>query len=260
MTGVQTCALPIYSNMPQAPTSTQLTIFLYHASHYSNTASPEAIGNWAGVSPGTITNCMNRVMLVLLLLHDDVAHFLTLEEKESARARVAEQVCPEWSNGHLMVDGMKFPLFQHPGLHSDTWFDKNKDYSLDCQVSTTALGDLLGLTLHQLVTLPDTLRIIDYAVGHTGSIHDSWSFQSTCIFKEHKCVLAPGEWIWADSAYPTETWCVSPYKKPIGGDLTPDQQTFNYCYILISTCVSGCVICIYSSPLSLSAVSSHVLV
>jgi hypothetical protein len=65
-------------------------------------------------------------------------------------------------------------------------------------------------------------------VGHTSSVHNSWSFRSTHIFKEHERVLAPGEWIWADSAYPSEMWCVSPFKKPIGGKLTPDQWTYNY--------------------------------
>jgi hypothetical protein len=128
------------SNVPQAPISTQLTIFLYRTGHYGNAASPEAIGHWAGVSPGTVANCTNRVMLALLSLHDEVVHLPTLEEKESAKAWVAEQVCPEWRNGHLMVDGTKFPLFQRPGLHGDTWFDKNKDYSLDCQVSTNTFS------------------------------------------------------------------------------------------------------------------------
>jgi hypothetical protein len=126
------------SNVPQKPVSTQLAIFLYRAGHYSNAASPEAIGHWAGVSPGTVVNCTNHVMLTLLLLHDEVVHLPTLEEKESAKRRVAAQVCPEWSNRHLMVDGTKFPLFQRPSLHGDTWFDKNKDYSLDCQVHSVS--------------------------------------------------------------------------------------------------------------------------
>jgi len=34
----------------------------------------------------------------------------------------------------MMVDGTKFLLFQQPGLHSNTWFDKSQTYSLDCQV------------------------------------------------------------------------------------------------------------------------------
>ena len=38
----------------------------------------------------------------------------------------------------LLVDGTKFPVFQRPSLHGDAWFDKNKDYSLDCQVCSTS--------------------------------------------------------------------------------------------------------------------------
>jgi hypothetical protein len=72
------------------------------------------------------------------------------------------------------------------------------------------------------------LMIADYSVGHTGSVHDSWAFCSTRTFKEHMQVFVPGEWIWADSAYPSEMWSVSPFKKPARGNLTPDQRTFNY--------------------------------
>jgi hypothetical protein len=31
--------------------------------------------------------------------------------------------------------------------------------------------------------------IIDYSVGHTGSVHDSWAFQSTRTFKEHERIF-----------------------------------------------------------------------
>lgn len=129
-----------------------------------------------------------------------------------------------------MVDGTKFSLFQHPGLHRDTWFDKNRDYSLDCQVcySLSYLPMSTNRILQQLVTLPNSLLVVDYSIGHTGSVHDSWSFQSTHVFKERDQIFAPGEWLWADSAYPTEMWCVSPFKKPLGGDLTRDQKTYTY--------------------------------
>jgi hypothetical protein len=70
--------------------------------------------------------------------------------------------------------------------------------------------------------------IVDYSVGHTGSVHDSWAFRSTRTFKEHERIFGAGEWMWADSAYPSETWSVSPFKKPARGELDPDQKTFNY--------------------------------
>jgi len=100
------------SNIPQAPVKVQVAIFL----HYGNAASPEVIGQWAGVSLGTVVNCTNHVMVALMSLHNECIYLLTAEEKESAREWVAEQACPEWSNGYLMVDGTKFPLFQWPGV------------------------------------------------------------------------------------------------------------------------------------------------
>ncbi|KAH7917755.1 hypothetical protein BV22DRAFT_1025806, partial [Leucogyrophana mollusca] len=36
------------------------------------------------------------------------------------------------------------------------------------------------------------------------------------------------EWLWADSMYGLQTWCVVPFKRPPQGDLTPDQKKFNY--------------------------------
>ena len=72
------------------------------------------------------------------------------------------------------------------------------------------------------------LMIADYSVGHTGSVYDSWAFCSTWTFREHDQVFLSGEWMWADSAYPSEVWLVSPFKKPARGKLTPDQWTFNY--------------------------------
>lgn len=35
-----------------------------------------------------------------------------------------------------------------------------------------------------------------------------------------------GEWIWADSAYALEPWCITPYKKPLS--LQRDNKKFNY--------------------------------
>lgn len=80
----------------------------------------------------------------------------------------------------------------------------------------------------QIVSLLHNLMIVDYAVGHTGSAHDSYAFQSTQISQDPSKFLGPNDWIWADSAYPSEAWSVSPFKKPVGGTLTSDQRTFNY--------------------------------
>jgi hypothetical protein len=121
-------------NVLQTPVEIQLAIFMYRVGHYGNAASPKAIGHWAGISLGMVVNLTNRVMVALLTLHDDLIHLSTPEEKEAAKEWVAGKVCPEWRDGYLVVDGTKFALFQQPGLHGNAWFDKNRNYSLDCQV------------------------------------------------------------------------------------------------------------------------------
>ena len=87
--------------------------------------------------------------------------------------------------------------------------------------------------------LPNSLTIVDYAVGHTGSVYDAQAFHATYIFKKHKRILAPGKWIWADSVYPSKTWCVTPFWKPTGGELSHNQWTYNYHVLKVSSyCIS----------------------
>jgi len=76
--------------------------------------------------------------------------------------------------------------------------------------------------------MPHNLLIVDYSLGHPGSVHDASAFQSTHLYEEHADLLPDGHWIWADSAYPLEQWCIPPFKKPRNGQLTKNQKTFNY--------------------------------
>src|SRR6266403_1821703 len=76
--------------------------------------------------------------------------------------------------------------------------------------------------------MPQNCLIVDYSLGHTGSVHDAWAFRSTRTFRNHESIFGPGEWMWADSAYSPETWSVSPFKKPVNGQLTANQRTYNY--------------------------------
>ncbi|KAG2071048.1 hypothetical protein BDR04DRAFT_987794, partial [Suillus decipiens] len=50
----------------------------------------------------------------------------------------------------------------------------------------------------------------------------------TCLYEEYDDLLPDGHCIWADSTYPLEPWCITPFKKPCNGWLRKDQKTFNY--------------------------------
>lgn len=121
--------------MPQYPVSIQFAIFLVRAGHYGNASSVAEVALWAGVSVGLVRKATLWVMIALLSLHDKAIHLPTEEEKELSKDWAEVSVCPEWRGGYLTADGTKFAFFERPGLHGDAWFDKNKDYSADCQVN-----------------------------------------------------------------------------------------------------------------------------
>lgn len=122
------------SNSAQMAVDIQLAIYLVRAGHYGNSSSVSEVAIWAGVSVGLVRKATLRVMVALISHHDMAIHLPTDDEKKASKQWVEDACCPEWRNGFLAVDGTKFPFFQRPGLHGDAWFDKNKDYSADCQV------------------------------------------------------------------------------------------------------------------------------
>jgi len=74
--------------------------------------------------------------------------------------------------------------------------------------------------------MPHNLRIVNYGLGHPGSVHDTYAFQGTRMAKDPGRVIPQDHWIWADSAYPTQTWCVVPFKA-VGGGLTRTKNLYN---------------------------------
>ncbi len=220
----------VNDNHPQLDVKRQFQMFLFRAGHYGNAASPHYIAEWAGVSVGTVNNCMKRVMVALLHLHDCAVRPPTAEEKEKSKVYTESRTCKHWRGGCMSADGTKCCFFCRPGFFGDAWFDKDKNYSMSLQVCVFILIYTIIDKFSQLVSLLHNCRIVDYVVGHTGSAHDSTAFQCTQIAQENERskYLSDGEWIWVDSAYPLTPWCVAPYKKPAGGQVTKDQSAYNY--------------------------------
>jgi hypothetical protein len=95
--------------------------------------------------------------------------------------------------------------------------------------------------LTQLISTPD-LWICDYGVGLPGSQHNSTAFAATRIPQDRTRLLVPKEWMWADTAYPLQTWSQAPYKKCVLAHLLwflltkgcrpeknePNNTTYNY--------------------------------
>ncbi|KAG2052985.1 hypothetical protein BDR06DRAFT_982940 [Suillus hirtellus] len=179
------------SNNPQLPVAVQLAICLNRVGHYGNASSLKDISQWAGVSVGSVINCMNCVMAALLAEHDNFISFPTLNSVDAACSQayaLKTSGCPEWQKGILAIDGSLFNLYQRPGLFRDAFYSRKFQFSLNCQV----------------IIMPHNLTIVDYSLGHTGSAHDAYTFRSTHIYQNHQTLLGNNHWIWADSAYPIE--------------------------------------------------------
>ncbi|KAG2342246.1 hypothetical protein BDR05DRAFT_1027075 [Suillus weaverae] len=176
------------SNNPQLVITIQLAIFLNHAGHYGNAISSADVCQWAGVSIGSVTNCTNHLMIALLF-------FPTLNSDDAGHSwkYVQDHTCPEWRNGILTADGSLINLCDKPGLYGETFYSRKSQYSLNCQV----------------VLMIHNLAIVDYAISHTSSAHDAYAFQSTHIYHHHTTLFGDHHWIWADSAYLLEPWCIT---------------------------------------------------
>ncbi|KAG2056058.1 hypothetical protein BDR06DRAFT_881109, partial [Suillus hirtellus] len=220
------------SNNPQLPVSIQLAIFLNHAGHYGNSITLEDAAQWAGVSVGSIVNCTNRIIIALLDQHDTFMGFPSHDSEDFEHAwRYTAQAttCPEWQNCILAVDGTTIDLYATPGFYHQVFYDRKSKYSLGCQVSSLYFIFQLKIkNKFKAAIMPHNLLIVDYSLGHPGSVHDAYALRSTHLYHEHDTLLPAGHWIWADSAYPLNTWCIPPFKKPCNGRLTANQRTFNF--------------------------------
>jgi hypothetical protein len=88
---------------------------------------------------GTVHNCTKRIMIAITSLHDNAISWnlqdpKCLHAKAMAKEWVERRTCRAWRHGYLTGDGSSFSLYQKPGLHGESFYDKKCNYSINCQV------------------------------------------------------------------------------------------------------------------------------
>ncbi|OBZ79944.1 hypothetical protein A0H81_01085, partial [Grifola frondosa] len=190
------------SNNPQTDTKVQLAVYLNRVSHYGNAVSVPALAEWASISTGSVKNFTHRVMTAILDLHAVAFAPLSDSEIQAAKKWIADRTTPAWSGGYMGVDGSGIGIFRKPAFFGEDYFNRSGDYTIACQ----------------FIFVLATLLLVDYVVGDIGSTHDAEAFWNSSIHLTdgRAAFLGKNEWLWADSAYPAETWLVP---------LTRSQQT-----------------------------------
>ena len=75
-------------------------------------------------------------------------------------------------------------------------------------------------------------------------MHDAYAFQGTDIAKDPEGMILEGHWMWANSAYPTQPWCVVLFKATWTEPLLQPQKVYNWYLSKVSNkVVSGCPLC-----------------
>ncbi|EJD42779.1 hypothetical protein AURDEDRAFT_67179 [Auricularia subglabra TFB-10046 SS5] len=202
----------------QIPLDKQLAVTLYRMGHYGNGASLLKLMILSGLGIGTLQLVTRRVQYALSTdeFRKACVHLPDDEEKEEAKAEIERLSCAEWRNGHLLVDGTLAVFYSKPGHFGVSWYDRKSNYSTNVQIIST----------------PDC-KIRDFGVGLPGSVHDATAWKATWTYENSASIFQPGEFIWADSAYPLQSWLCAPYKKnssdtPRPERDEPENARFNY--------------------------------
>ncbi|KIK72729.1 hypothetical protein PAXRUDRAFT_180025, partial [Paxillus rubicundulus Ve08.2h10] len=128
------------SNNKQLPVVIQLVIFLNHAGHYGKASCPEDIAQWAGVSIGTVINCMNCVMAAILNQYDEFIYMPLAHSKEMwcAWEYTKSWTCCSWRNRVFAVDGSAINLFAKPGRYAQ-WIclSRDRDCTRSCNTDSS---------------------------------------------------------------------------------------------------------------------------
>jgi hypothetical protein len=75
--------------------------------------------------------------------------------------------------------------------------------------------------------MPHNLCIVDYGLGHPGSVHDAYTFTEMYLANDPEGLILRDHWIWADSAHPMHLWCVVPFKSTKTTPLSRGKNLYN---------------------------------
>ena len=101
-----------------------------------NAATPEDITEWAGVNIGSVVNCTNHVMVVILDQHNNFVYVPGDKSEDMGLACLfaAQKMCSAWQGGVFAADGSTIDFFEKPTSYGNMFTDQKGNYSLNCQV------------------------------------------------------------------------------------------------------------------------------
>jgi hypothetical protein len=123
------------------------------------------------------------------------------------------------------IDGTLLPLEEKPSI------DPHEDY----------YSQKGSYGLAKLVVCNDNKRIIYYLTGWPGYSHNTWLWDNCNLHLKESTCFSPGQYLIADSGFPTESNLVPAFKKPPHGPIPQMKKKFNQHLASLRVCNEHCI-------------------
>jgi hypothetical protein len=122
------------------------------------------------------------------------------------------------------IDGTLLPLEEKPSIDPQDYYSQKGSYGLAT-----------------LVVCNDNKRIIYYLTGWPGCSHDTRLWDNCNLHLKESTCFSPGQYLIADSGFPTESNLVPAFKKPPHGPIPQMKKNFNQHLASLRVCNEHCI-------------------
>lgn len=182
-----------------------------------NTESVRSVADRFGMGKSSLHLCVHKVADALLNLAAAEIQF----PKGISQWHSISRTFQKFPGVIGCVDGTYIPMTGKSGPKRDAYI---------CRKGFPAL--------HAQVVCDNNLKILDITTGYPGSVHDARVFRNSSVY-QYLQQLPPNFHLLGDSAYPLESFVMTPYKD--NGHLTSEQKKYNAVHSSSRCCVERCI-------------------
>ena len=195
----------------QAEVYIQLAVTLKRFGHDGTGNSINQLAAYFGISKGSVTDFTRRCMIAIEAELGKLVRWPNREERVLTSKRI--QHYHYFKNCIGYVDGTHLKLSQKPKVDGETYFNRKKDYSLNCQIFCDERRIIFGVQL-----------------GYPGSVSDATCLNDSVFLRnENQTFFSTDgnhEYILGDSGYALHPYVLTPYRRP-QVDGSDDNADFN---------------------------------
>ena len=190
----------------QAPVELQLAVFLHRIGGKSNIFE---ICSRFGISEGTVILYINRIIKAIISKKSLFVQWPKGEQRKLVHEGF--QSIGGFKNIIGAIDGTHLILNDKPSNTPESYFNRKKFYSIQCQ----GIVDYRGI-------------FISYDIGWPGSVHDAKVYKNSSFYKLKNELIIDDDYLFKNLAYLIFPFLITPFHL----SSNKQQKNFNYTHLL----------------------------